>query len=146
MRFFTDVGGGINRTWDAQGRVTQTVSRDVIVPLLDGTLLSIQGMSYPQGADLTGKPDSQNFGILRFDDRAGILQVRAWFQGHEQLGEGRILGPGNAEWVLASPIGLVRFTVTRIDTDRWTELGELSADGGKTWTKRFEIDFAQREP
>lgn len=133
---------GTNVSWDAAGKASESASRDVIEPVMDGLLLAVHGMAFPSKAAMGGgAPASQNYGIFSFDDRSRTIRIRAYANGYEQEGSGTLPAPGHAEWRLRSPIGVIRFTAKAHGPDRWIETGEISRDDGKSWVKSFEIDF-----
>ena len=43
------------------------------------------------------------------------------------------------EWFIPFPGGTVRYS-TKLTTDTWSKIGEVSIDDGKTWPKKFEMN------
>ena len=47
------------------------------------------------------------------------------------------------QWLIPIPQGQIRYTI-RLDQGRhWSEIGEMSPDGGTTWRKFFEMTLTK---
>ncbi|WP_404477589.1 hypothetical protein [Novosphingobium sp. BL-52-GroH] len=132
---------GTATTYQSDGSTVTSLSMDVITPLMDGELLAIAGSSYAPGATLDDAPVMQNYGILHFDDRHATLALTSFAMGSQLRGEGRIVAAGHAEWLMPSPVGTLRFTVTAQGGDGWHELIAVAQDDGKNWRPYVEIAF-----
>lgn len=132
--------------WEGEARVqypqamvvhqTERVERE-----LDGLLLSIRGTGHADAAR-AGAPVFQAAGIISFNERRGLYEVRTYtHEGHSTTADGEFLPDGSFRWSFA-PGGPVRmrFTIS-VDATSWRESGEISYDSGATWRQTIDLDL-----
>ena len=51
---------------------------------------------------------------------------------------------GGWQWGLEFPSGSIRYTI-KINNNTWSEIGEITMDGGKNWRKFFEMNLKKVE-
>lgn len=108
---------------------------------LDGLLLVINGTGHAT-ADRTGAPNFQALGVISYDPRRSLYEVRAYtHEGHVTTATGEFLSDGAFRWSFApgGPVQ-IRFTIT-FDQTTWREVGEMSRDNGATWTRTIDLNL-----
>lgn len=110
---------------------------------LDGLLLVVNGAGYAT-PDRAGAPVFQAMAVISYDDRRDAYEFRAYtHQGYASTGAGEFLADGSFRWTPTpggeSPVRM-RFTI-RFDESAWRETGEMSRDGGQTWTPTLEMNL-----
>ena len=107
---------------------TQTM---LVEPKAGGIALAIEGLSlrHAEGAD---KPGGGSFAVVTFDDRTRKYEFRSFGFGEMIPATAELVGPGVFRWTTAGPVQF-RFTVDGTKPGIWSETGERSTDGGKTW-------------
>lgn len=114
---------------------------EVVDRALDGLVLVINGTGHAT-AERTGAPVFQALGVMSYDPRRGLYEVRAYtHDGHVTTATGEFLSDGSFRWSFApgGPVQ-VRFTIT-FDQTTWREVGEMSRDNGATWTRTVELNL-----
>lgn len=123
-----------------EGRATFD-SEEVVEARLDGRALLIEGRHFA-----TGSRESVHhaLAILSWDEAAGEYRMlSALASGRTGSFSGK-LDAGRFVWGVQPANGpWSRFTLDLGDPDRWVEVGELSRDGGRTWTKFLEMTLAR---
>ena len=121
---------------EQSARVVETVQ-----PKLGGAILLIEGVGRtgaPAGAD--EKIVHHALGVISFDPDTNQYRMRAY------RSDGRFVDPTitvedkRIIWSFNDPrAGTVRYTITINEKGQWHELGEMSRDGGKTFSQFFEL-------
>ncbi len=109
---------------------------------LDGLVLVIRGTGYAT-PDHAGPPVFQAMAVASFDDRSGVYEFRSYSGGRTITATGQFLPDGAFRWGF-NPGGAVQIRYTiRFDANSWTEVGEMSRDGGATWTQTISLQLAR---
>lgn len=134
--------------WRGEGRVhsprpmtvwqTERVEYD-----LDGLVLVIHGTGYADDTE-TGDPVFRAMAVISHDDRRGIYEVRSYNDGRTVTAEGRFLDDGRFEWSMSPPGVMIRYRID-LSQGRWRETGEMSRDGGATWTPTVSLDLVRAD-
>lgn len=110
-----------------------------ITPMLDGSVLLIEGMGKHQGtvrhhalATLSYNPATQKYVMRSFKD------------GYMVDAETELKEDGSFVWTMQNGPATSRFTV-RLMNGTWLETGEYSMDGGKTWTPMLEMKLQKKQ-
>lgn len=115
---------------------TERVERD-----LDGLLILVHGAGYAT-PERTGAAIFQAVAVISFDDRARRYEFRTYSGGHATTATGEFLTDGSFRWSFSSGPYLTRFTIA-FNEASWTEIGEMSRDGGATWTRLVELNLTR---
>lgn len=116
---------------------------------LAGTAIIVEGYGYtedPATRERTVRHDA--IGVIEHDADADAprfyaRRAGAPFESHTLKADP---ATGVMTWSPKTPPGVtVRFTLT-ITEKRWYEIGEMSPDGGQTWSRFLESDMARVEP
>jgi hypothetical protein len=111
---------------------------------LGGLLMIFRGTGYADAAH-TGAPVFQALAVVSYDDARDIYEFRSYTRGYATTATGQFLEDGSFRWSI-TPGGPVRIQFTIVfDQASWREIGEMSYDGGQTWTRTIEMDL-QRAP
>jgi hypothetical protein len=133
--------------WQGEGRLlapeqmtlhqTELVERD-----LDGLVLVVHGVGYAD-ASRSGDPVFQALAVMSYDDRRGHYEVRAYNHGYATIATANFLDDGSFRWTIdaGGPVRM-RYTV-RFDAETWRENGEMSVDGGATWTPTVSLNLTR---
>jgi hypothetical protein len=80
--------------------------------------------------------------VIRFDPRTRKLMFHAFKVGEPaNVAELEMLGNGDMRWSLQpAPQIMIRFTISITD-DTWTEIGEMSRDGGVTYHPFLQMNL-----
>jgi hypothetical protein len=114
---------------------SERVERD-----LGGLVLVIHGTGHATAAR-TGEPVFQALGVISYDDRSDGYEIRSYANGYATTATGAFEQDGAFVWSI-NPGGPVRIRYTiRIDGDVWSETGEMSRDGGETWTQTISMSL-----
>lgn len=113
---------------------TERVERD-----LDGLLIVVHGVGHAT-AERTGAPVFQAYAVLSYDDRAQRYEFRTYTGGHATTATAQILPSGDLQWGFDAGVMRMRYTI-RFDATTWHEVGEMSRDGGVTWTRTVELNL-----
>ena len=105
---------------------------------MNGTIIQIDG----QGKDQQ-KPDviiHQAFAIISYDNENSKYLMKAFRGDGEQVdAEAKLIDDHSFQWSFSSAMtGQIKYTITVLN-NKWTEIGEMSRDGGKDWSKYFEM-------
>lgn len=109
---------------------TQTMR---IEPHAGGLVMTIEGQSLRQGAADTNKPGGGSFAVVTFDDKAKAYEFRSFGFGEMVPAVAELVDDNTFRWTAAAGPAKLRFTIDLSKPGIWNEVGERSADGGKTW-------------
>ncbi len=111
---------------------TERVERD-----LDGLLIVVHGTGYAN-ADHSGAPVFQAFAAISYDERRQIYEFRSYTRGYATTATGEFLDEDSFRWSIDAGAVKIRYTID-LSADTWREIGEMSRDGGATWTPTLEM-------
>jgi hypothetical protein len=136
---------GMVGDWQGEANVSFPVQRTVhqsehIESAMNGLLLVIRGTGYAT-ADRAGAPIFNAFGVISYDDARDLYEFRVYNDGRAATATARFLDDGRLQWTMDFSPVIIRYTIA-LDGDSWRETGEMSRDGGATWTPT--IDMALR--
>jgi hypothetical protein len=136
---------GMAGDWQGEANVTFPVQRLVhqsehIESAMDGLLLVIRGTGYAS-AERNTTPIFNAFGVISYDDARDLYEFRVYNDGRAATATARFLDDGRLQWTMDFSPVIIRYTIA-LDGDSWREIGEMSRDGGATWTPT--IDMALR--
>lgn len=120
---------------------TETVQRKV-----GGLSLLIEGLFRKKGAGPDAPPVHETLAVLSYDPERRHYWMSAWLRtGRSGKYEARAVSDTEMHWFIPLPEGQgqVRYTIKLDDRQRWSEVGEMSPDGGKTWRKFFDMTLAR---
>ena len=114
------------------------IQTETVISKVNGTVIQIDGL----GVDVKN-PDiiiHQAFAIISYDiDNKKYLMKAFKGDGGQVDANMKIIDDHTFEWGFSTPmIGSVKYT-TSVVNNKWTEVGEMSRDDGKTWFKYFEM-------
>lgn len=114
---------------------TERVERE-----LGGLVLVIHGAGYAT-PEHSGAPVFEAMGVISYDERGGRYEFRTYTGGHANTGSAEFLPNGDLRWspAIAGPVQM-RYTISFNDTT-WREVGEMSRDGGATWSETITLDL-----
>lgn len=114
------------------GGKAQVRQEEAIQVKLDGAAVLIEGKGTMQQNGQT-VPAHDALGIIFYDSRSGGVKLLAVTrQSGAVIADVTFDDDGAIKWGFETPFGLMRYTI-RIQGDTWTEVGEMSPDGGTTW-------------
>jgi hypothetical protein len=136
-------------TWKGSGYIQMGPQKrsfnqtETIALKLNGTLIQIEG----EGKD-DQNPDRiihQAFAIISYDIQNTKYLMKAFRGDGGQIdADARLTDDHTFQWSFANPMaGQIKYTITVLD-NKWTEIGEMSKDGGKNWNKYFEMILGKR--
>jgi len=136
---------GMAGDWQGEANVTFPVQRLVhqsehIESAMDGLLLVIRGTGYAT-AERNTTPIFNAFGVISYDDARDLYEFRVYNDGRAATATARFLDDRRLQWTMDFSPLIIRYTIA-LDGDSWREIGEMSRDGGATWTPT--IDMALR--
>lgn len=109
---------------------TQTMNNE---PRASGLILTIEGKSIHHGEIDKQSPRSGSFAVVTYDDKAAAYEFRSFGFGEMVPAKAELVTPTSFRWTVAAGPAMLRFTIDLSTPDVWNELGERSADGGKSW-------------
>jgi hypothetical protein len=122
-------------------RVVETVQ-----PKLGGAILLIEGVGRigaPGAAD--EKVVHHALGVISFDTDAKQYRMRAYRADGRFVDPELVVEDKRIVWTFTDPrAGTVRYTITVNDNGQWHELGEMSRDGGKSFSQFFEMTLDRK--
>lgn len=125
------LGQGVRLNLDGTSyNFTQTMINE---PHSNGLLLTLEGKSLRQGAADAFQPGSGSFAVISFDDKTGEYLLRSFGFGEMVPARAELIAPSTFRWTAAAGPAMLRFTIDLSKPGIWNEIGERSADGGKTW-------------
>ncbi|MBL8543386.1 MAG: hypothetical protein JNJ63_06210 [Hyphomonadaceae bacterium] len=114
---------------------TERVERE-----LGGLVLLIHGAGYAN-PDHSGAPVFEAMAVISYDERADRYEFRSYTGGHANTGSAEFLPNGDLRWSPAIPGPVqMRYTISFAGTT-WREVGEMSRDGGATWSETITLDL-----
>ena len=137
ISFLTGVWTG--EGWVQMGPQKHTFSQtENIVSKVNGTVIQIDGL----GRDI-GNPERvihQAFAVISYDTEQQKYLMKAFRADGAQIdGVTRLVNDHTFQWGFSNPVvGEIKFTIS-VQNNTWTETGEMSRDGGKTWLKYLEM-------
>ena len=135
---------GLVGDWQGEAQVTspramtvhqsERVERD-----LGGLILRVRGMGHAT-AERTGETIFDAFAVISFNERENRYDFRTYAHGYSTNATAQFLPDGSFQWT--TPPGPVqsRYTI-QFDATTWREIGEMSRDGGTTWTRTVELNL-----
>lgn len=122
--------------------LTQT---EVIEKRLDGLVLLIEGVGIGKLPDGAGSYKFHHaLGTIAYDSVTKGLRVRAYTASGLYVDADAKFSDGIFEWTFKDPrVGIIRYTEIVDASEKWTGIGERSADG-KTWTKFYEAKLERK--
>ncbi len=120
-------------------RQTEVVKRH-----LGGLALAIEGRGYTKDAAGVETLAFEAFGTLTYDLAAGKYRLLAIKAPGDVVDADVALTDGGFIWGFPTKYGRVRYTLRLTPEGRWHEVGEMSPDGGKTWTKTIEMTLKRK--
>lgn len=130
--------------WMQMGPEKHTFTQtEAIVSKVNGTVVQIDGL----GKDLKN-PEiiiHQAFAIVSYDIQNAKYLFKAFKGDGGQIdADAKLIDEHTFQWGFSSPMtGQVKYTISVVN-GKWTEIGEMSRDGGKTWLKYFEMQLEKQ--
>jgi hypothetical protein len=109
-----------------------------IVSKVNNTIIQIEGLGRDiKNADMI---IHQAFAIVSYDIQNKKYLFKAFKGDGRQIdAEAKLINDFTFEWGFSSPkTGQIKYTIT-VSNNKWTEVGEMSSDGGKTFVKYLEM-------
>lgn len=103
-----------------------------VTPKAGGLVAIVEGQTLRQGVE-GAKPTPGSFAVISYDDRAKRYIFRSFGFGEMIEAAGELVAPQVFRWTVPAGPVLLRFTIDGT-AGTWSEKGERSADGGKTWS------------
>ncbi len=110
-----------------------------ITPMLDGTVLLIEGIGKDKGA-----VRHHAVATLSYDPTTQKYLFRSFKDGYVVDAETELKADGSFVWLMQNPRGTTRYIVRMVD-GTWIETGEFTMDGGKTWTAFFDMKLQKKQ-
>jgi hypothetical protein len=128
-------GGGYMQTGPQKHSFNQT---ELISLKVNGTVIQIEG----EGKDQQN-PEMiihQAFAIISYDLQNSKYLMKAFRGDGGQIDADAVLMDDHTfQWSFANPMaGKIKYTISVLK-NKWTEIGEMSRDNGKTWNRYFEM-------
>ena len=111
---------------------------------LGGLIAVVEGLGKSKDSATGEERITHNaFAVLSYDPQAKVYRWRTHtFHGGPGLDITADIGDKNFVWGFKMPqVGDTRYTITLNEKGNWFEIGEMSRDGGKTWTKFLEMEL-----
>ncbi|HYD86159.1 MAG TPA: hypothetical protein VEA80_01675 [Vitreimonas sp.] len=139
---------GLVGVWEGEARVSGphpmlVHQREEVRAGLDGTILIVHGRGFST-PERTGAPVFEAFAVLSYAPRTQAYEFRTYAFGHATTATAEFLPDGAFRW--STPAGPVqsRYTIW-LTENTWREIGEISRDGGATWTQNIELNLHRIE-
>jgi hypothetical protein len=134
------VGEWLGDGWfTVEGQRVGIVQSVVVRRELQGQVLTTRDR-VQRRTDPVSPPATASFGILSFDDASGRFLMRSYFRGQVTDLDTEVPRPGVLVGRTTRPNGVLARVTTDVSTDGvWHEWSEDSRDGGKTWTRNYDI-------
>jgi hypothetical protein len=136
LEFLTGTWSGSARVWQDPGASVELIQTEQVTYKLDGLLLTVEGVGKNKS---DGKVILQAFGVISFDDEAGVYRMRAfndgrWLESDVQLDEsGKAL-----HWGFTLGQVKTKSTLRINENGDWTELHEATV-GSEPSRKFMEV-------
>ena len=133
--------------WDGEGwaafgpgpRKTFTIHESV-QRRLDGLVFVLEGVGRSPSPDGKGRTTHQALATVAYDARARVYRLSAYREGSGFITAEAKLATDSLIWGFRDErAGDIRFTIRLDDKGRWTEAGETSRDGGKSWHQFLQM-------
>jgi hypothetical protein len=128
--------------WEGTGWIMHEGKREVFTGAenvqrkLDGLAILVEG----KFTNSEGKVIHETLAVLDYNAKDSKYRFRTYLatgtSGEHEL---KLLAVGY-EWGFQMPAGTIRYTIKTAD-NVWSEIGEFTRDGGKTWMKFFEMNL-----
>jgi hypothetical protein len=131
----------------APGQRGEFSGRERVERRMGGRVLLVEGdFTSWMGPQQGHVPVHQALGVLSWDPAAAGFTFRAYTAQQSDAGAWRATVDGRRlVWGYEDPsFGVVRFTIEVDDDGTWHEHGVVSADGGETWRRFFEMTLRPR--
>ena len=132
----------------SRGPGTEQAARvvETVQPKLGGAILLVEGVGHtgaPGAAD--EKVVHHALGVISFDPDTNQYRMRAYRADGRFVDPTIVIEDKRIIWTFADPrAGTIRYTITINDKGQWHELGEMSRDGGKTFSPFFEMTLDRK--
>lgn len=133
------VGSWEGEGWIQMGPQTRhhSIGTETVESRLDGLILVIEGRHKDPE---TGKVVHHAFATVDWDEDAGQYRFRSLLSDGRAADSTGHFEEGNFVWSPGSPPGSeIRYVIHETEAGEWFEVGEMSRDGGKTWSQFFEM-------
>ena len=112
---------------------TETIDSKV-----NGTVIQIDGLGTDEKNP--GNIIHQAYAIISYDLEKKEYLMKAYRGDGAQIdADAKLIDDHTFQWGFSNPMaGRIQFTISIVN-NKWTEIGEMSRDGGKTWFKYFEM-------
>ena len=141
-------GHWLGEGWMQRGPNRETfVSEETVSVELGGLLLLIEGR-HVEADSLADVPDVVHHAMAMVTYEPDEAQYH--FRTYTKAGRGgnftgSVPAPNTFVWTMEAPGRTIRYTITLDDHGRWSELGEMSGDGGSTWMPFFGMTLERSE-
>ena len=114
-----------------QGK-SETISWERVTRVAGGTALMVLGRHYHRNADGSrGDPVHDAAALITFDDAAGKYRFQSQLANGQYGAFSAVMQKAAFVWSIDTPRGVIRYRITRDDTGRWTEQGEMCPAGAQ---------------
>ena len=112
--------------------------RVLVTSKMGGHAFTIEGASVrrPQ----TGPPGSGSLAVITWEPSENRYAFRSFTGGRLIDADGVLTNPDTFVWIVKGPPLALRFTV-KFNGDVWSEVGEVSRDGEKTWVVTYQLEM-----
>lgn len=119
------------------------IQTEAIVSKVNGTVIQIDGLGVDDKD--ANRVIHQAFAIISYDISNKKYLMKAFRGDGGQIdADAKLINENTFEWGFSSQMtGQIKYTISVVD-NKWTETGEMSRDGGKTWYKYFEMVLARQ--
>jgi hypothetical protein len=140
----------LHGNWTGEGwvigrdRVRRTFRQtERVEPRLNGQILTIEGTGTETGAS---QPSFRAFGVIHWDAANNRYVLRSWLDGRSYEAAGELTSESQFRWSVApGPNTQLRYTIDGRTAGRWHEIGEISLDGGASFTRIFEMTLTKSQ-
>jgi hypothetical protein len=136
---------GLIGTWTGPGwRLLPTGERIeydqtvVVTSKIAGQAMMIEGNSVRRPPN--GPAGAGSLAIVTWEPEQNRYAFRSFTGGRLTQADGALLRPDTFQWTVKGPPLGMRFTV-KFSENQWSELGEVSRDGQKTWTVSYQLEL-----
>jgi Protein of unknown function (DUF1579) len=141
LQFLVGTWSGEARIWQGPSTSVELIQTELVTYKLDGLLLMVEGVGKSKS---DGKATLQAFGIISYDDAAGVYRMRAfndgrWLESDVQLDEsGKAL-----DWGFTLGQIKTKSTLRMNENGDWTEVHEVTV-GSEPSRKFMEVTVKRR--
>jgi hypothetical protein len=136
---------GLVGTWTGPGwRILPTGERIeydqtvLVTSKIGGQAMMIEGNSVRRPP--SGPQGAGSLAIVTWEPDQNRYAFRSFSGGRLTEADGALLSPDTFQWTVKGPPLGLRFTV-KFGENQWSELGEVSRDGQKTWTVSYQLEM-----